>query len=99
MIAETLPLIILPTDSDSGRLPLNRHPYILPVITAHIPPKYAGCAEVYADREVIPDRERLQALVDGVNLTLPSFKQMGRVTLRTEPFEKTSTQKIYRRGA
>lgn len=57
------------------------------------------CAEVYADREVIPDRERLQALVDGVNLTLPSFKQMGRVTLRTEPFEKTSTQKIYRRGA
>lgn len=57
------------------------------------------CAEVYADREIIPDRQTLRELVDKVNLTLPAFKQIGRVELRTEPFEKTSTQKIYRRGA
>ena len=32
-------------------------------------------------------------------VSLPMFKQIGRITLRKEPFEKTSTQKIKRRGA
>ncbi len=57
------------------------------------------CAEVYADRELIPDEKTLQKIVDELNKELPMFKQIGRVSLRNQPFEKTSTQKIYRRGA
>ena len=58
------------------------------------------CAEVYADRSIIPDEAALQKVVDGINSGLPLFKQIGRIKLREKPFEKTSTQKIkrYRRG-
>ena len=57
------------------------------------------CAEVYADAEIIPDTEELQKVIDRLNASLPMFKQISRITLRKEPFEKTSTQKIKRRGA
>lgn len=57
------------------------------------------CAEVYADEEIIPDTEALQRVIDRLNESLPMFKQISRITLRKEPFEKTSTQKIKRRSA
>lgn len=55
--------------------------------------------EVYADAEIIPDTEELQKVIDRLNESLPMFKQISRITLRKEPFEKTSTQKIKRRSA
>jgi long-chain acyl-CoA synthetase len=57
-----------------------------------------GCitAEVWADPNVFPDRESLWRAISRVNRTVSAFQQIGEVVLRTEPFDKTATQKIKR---
>ena len=53
-------------------------------------------AEVYADDKALPDRDAVWAEIDRVNRTLAPHEQIGALVLRTEPFEKTVTQKIKR---
>ena len=57
-----------------------------------------GCitAEVWADPNVFPDRESLWRAISRVNRTVSAFQQIGDLVMRTEPFEKTATQKIKR---
>ena len=60
-------------------------------------------ALVYPDREKYPaetDDETIQkdieASILAMNKTLPTYKQVKQVELRTEPFEKTTSRKIKR---
>ena len=53
-------------------------------------------AEIWADPKVFPDRESLWKAVNLVNRTLSPYQQIGDLVMRTEPFEKTATQKIKR---
>ena len=45
---------------------------------------------------MFPDRESLWRAISRVNLTVSAFQQIGDLVMRTEPFEKTATQKIKR---
>jgi long-chain acyl-CoA synthetase len=55
------------------------------------------------EAEALKDKspEEIQAIVDAdiekINDEMPKFKRIKEVYLRTEPFEKTTTQKIKRR--
>ena len=53
-------------------------------------------AEVWADPNVFPDRESLWRAISNVNRTVSAWQQIGEIVMRTEPFEKTATQKIKR---
>ena len=53
-------------------------------------------AEVYPDTDILPDRDAVWREIDRVNRTLKPHEQIGALTLRSEPFEKTATQKIKR---
>lgn len=53
-------------------------------------------AEVYADRSLLPDREAVWREIDRINQTLAPHEHIGELVLRSEPFEKTATQKIKR---
>lgn len=53
-------------------------------------------AEVYAGEENIPSEEALAAEIEQVLADLPRYKRMSRVTVRREPFPKTTTKKIKR---
>ena len=53
-------------------------------------------AEIYADKDVFPDVNALWKAVDGVNRSLAVYKRIGNIIMRSEPFEKTATQKIKR---
>lgn len=53
-------------------------------------------AEIYADRDIFPDESALWKAVDGVNRSLAVYKRIGNIIMRSEPFEKTATQKIKR---
>ena len=53
-------------------------------------------AEIYPDVSILPDREAVWREIDRVNRTLKPHEQIGALTLRSEPFEKTATQKIKR---
>ena len=57
-----------------------------------------GCitAEVWADPARFPDQETLWQAISRVNRTVSPFQQIGALVMRTEPFEKTMTQKIKR---
>ena len=55
-------------------------------------------AEVYPDAQLLPDRAAVWREVDRVNLTLKPHEQIGALILRSEPFEKTATQKIKRKS-
>lgn len=94
-------LIVLPNGENVSPEELEEKLYRIDGVEAALVSQDGGviCAEVYADAEIIPDTEELQRVIDRLNESLPMFKQIGRITLRKEPFEKTSTQKIKRRGA
>lgn len=94
-------LIVLPNGENVSPEELEEKLYRIDGVEDALVSQDGGviCAEVYADRELIPDAASLQRIVDELNKELPMFKQIGRVSLRDEPFKKTSTQKIYRRGA
>lgn len=53
-------------------------------------------AEVYADPGILPDREAVYREIDKINKTLKPHEHIGELVLRSEPFEKTVTQKIKR---
>ena len=53
-------------------------------------------AEVWADPHLFPDRETLWRAISNVNRTVSAWQQIGEIVMRTEPFEKTATQKIKR---
>ena len=53
-------------------------------------------AEIYADRNVLPDRESVWQEIDRINRALAPHEHIGELVLRSEPFEKTATQKIKR---
>ncbi len=53
-------------------------------------------AEVYVDPKALPDREAVYQEVDRINKTLKPHEHIGALVLRSEPFEKTATQKIKR---
>jgi uncharacterized membrane protein YfcA len=45
---------------------------------------------------LFPDRETLWRAISNVNRTVSAWQQIGEIVMRTEPFEKTATQKIKR---
>lgn len=94
-------LIVLPNGENVSPEELEEKLYRIDGVEDALVSQDGGviCAEVYADAEIIPDTEELQKVIDRLNASLPMFKQISRITLRKEPFEKTSTQKIKRRGA
>lgn len=94
-------LIVLPNGENVSPEELEEKLYCIDGVEDALVSQDGGviCAEVYADAEIIPDTEALQRVIDRLNESLPMFKQIGRITLRKEPFEKTSTQKIKRRSA
>lgn len=53
-------------------------------------------AEIYADPALLPDEAAVWQAVDQVNRSLAPHEQIGGIVLRSEPFEKTVTQKIKR---
>ncbi len=53
-------------------------------------------AEVYPGEENIPEQSALAAEIDAVLADLPRYKHMASVSIRTEPFPKTTTKKIKR---
>ena len=53
-------------------------------------------AELYADREIIPDVSSAWQIVSKINHTSTSFKQITDIVLRDTDFEKTVTNKIKR---
>ena len=53
-------------------------------------------AEVYVDLKLLPDREAVYQEIDKINKTLKPHEHIGALVLRSEPFEKTATQKIKR---
>jgi long-chain acyl-CoA synthetase len=53
-------------------------------------------AEVYCGEENVPSEAELANAIAGVLSELPRYKQMAKVTVRTEPFPKTTTKKIKR---
>lgn len=53
-------------------------------------------AEVYADKAILPDRDAVYREIDRINNTLAPHEHVGELILRSEPFEKTATQKIKR---
>ncbi len=53
-------------------------------------------AEVYTDRAILPDRDAVYREIDKINQTLKPHEHIGALVLRSEPFEKTATQKIKR---
>jgi len=55
-------------------------------------------AEVYIDREIHSITEaQLQSDIDKINAILPAYKNINKVTIREEPFEKTTSRKIKRK--
>ena len=53
-------------------------------------------AELFADREIIPDVSAARQIVSRINHSSASFKQIADVVLRDKDFEKTVTNKIKR---
>ena len=53
-------------------------------------------AELFADRELIPDVSAAWEIVSPVNRSMASFKQITDIVLRDDAFEKTVTKKIKR---
>ena len=53
-------------------------------------------AELFVDRELIPDLSAAWRLVGPINRALASYKQIGEIVLRETEFEKTATRKIKR---
>ena len=53
-------------------------------------------AEVYCGEESVPDESTLAAEIERVLADLPRYKHMMRVSVRKEPFPKTTTKKIKR---
>lgn len=53
-------------------------------------------AEIYADPAMLPDRAAVWKAIDRVNRHLAPHEQIGALTMRGTPFEKTVTQKIKR---
>lgn len=54
------------------------------------------CAEVYCGEENIPEEAALTAEIERALADLPRYKHISRVTVRREPFPKTTTRKIKR---
>ena len=53
-------------------------------------------AELFVDRELIPDDSAAWRIVSGINKTSASYKQIADIVLRDTAFEKTVTKKIKR---
>lgn len=55
------------------------------------------CAEVYLDKEVEVEAEnKIHSDIMLMNKSLPNYKKIGKVLIREEEFEKTTTRKIKR---
>ena len=52
-------------------------------------------AEIYSDREA--SQEKIKESIQGLNRTLPVYKQIASIKFRQNEFEKTTTRKIKRR--
>lgn len=75
------------------------------LITAEIFPDMDNMEPASADpgnTEAISDAAflsgRIQNIIDGMNRSLPAYKRIQKLKIRQEPFAKTTTQKIKRRG-
>lgn len=56
------------------------------------------CAEVFLDKEVESEAEnRIHTDIMDLNRNLPNYKKIGKILIREEEFEKTTTRKIKRR--
>lgn len=53
-------------------------------------------AELYADREKVPDGSAAWQIVSGINRSVAPFKRIADIVLRDKEFEKTVTNKIRR---
>ena len=53
-------------------------------------------AEVYCGEENVPSEAELASAISAALANLPRYKHMSKVTVRTEPFPKTTTRKIKR---
>ena len=74
-------------------------PYVTEVVVSGIRNEHGEdtglAAEIYMADETIP-HDDVPADIDRVLADLPSYKRISRITYRTEPFAKTTTNKIKR---
>lgn len=91
-------LIVLPNGENVSPELLEERLYRIDGVTDAVVYEKNGkiTAEIYPDVSVLPDREAVWREIDRVNRTLKPHEQIGALTLRSEPFEKTATQKIKR---
>lgn len=91
-------LIVLPNGENVSPEALEQKLYRVEGILDAVVCERGGriVAEVYADPKLFPDRDSLWDAISRVNRTVSAFQQIGDVVLRTEPFDKTATQKIKR---
>ena len=80
-------------------LKISELPYVTEVVVSGIKNEHGEdtglAAEIYMADETIP-HDNLFGDVNNVLADLPSYKRISRVTLRKEPFNKTTTNKIKR---
>ena len=91
-------LIVLPNGENVSPEALEQKLYRVEGILDAVVYEKNGCitAEVWADPSLFPDRESLWQAISRVNRTVSAFQQIGDLVMRSEPFEKTATQKIKR---
>lgn len=94
-------LIILSNGENVSPEELEEHLYREDGVIDAIVYEKAGriTAEMFVDREVIPDKAAAWGTVSRVNRRLASFKQISDIILRESEFEKTATRKIKRYSA
>ena len=94
-------LIILSNGENVSPEELEEHLYREDGVIDAIVYEKAGriTAEMFVDREVIPDKTAAWGTVSRVNRRLASFKQISDIILRESEFEKTVTRKIKRYSA
>lgn len=92
-------LIILDNGKNVSAEELEDHIYKIPYVEEVI--VYGAnnliIAEVYIDKESYSVSEtQLKLDIDKINATLPAYKNINKIILREEPFEKTTSKKIKR---
>ncbi len=91
-------LIILANGENVSPEELEEHLYRIEGIRDAVVYERDGkiTAEIYADRDRIPDKSAAWELIGPVNRSLAAYKQIGDIVLRDKEFEKTATRKIKR---
>lgn len=81
-------------------LKISTLPYVTEVVVSGIKNEYGEdtglAAELYIADETIPHGDNIIEEVNQTLTDLPSYKRISKITFRTEPFNKTTTNKIKR---